>query len=310
MHVLLGAGGVISQEMVPHLVQHNVPIRLVSRNPKAINGQGETFAASLLDARSVAQAVKDAEVVYLLAGLPYRTATWQAQWPVVMRNAIEACKAAGARLVFFDNVYMYGLVNGPMTEQTPHRPNSKKGKVRAEIAHMLMDAVEKGAIQALIARSADFYGPNATNTFLDGLVFKNLAKGKSASWLADASRGHSFTYTPDAGRATAQLGLTPDAFNQVWHLPTNPQLITGEQFIALAAAAAGSDKTKPAVLKPWMLAMAGWFDPLVKETGEMLYQYTREYHFDSSKFERKFGWTGKPYAEGIRETMDWAKTTV
>ena len=51
-----------------------------------------------------------------------------------MSNSIEACKRAGAKLIFFDNVYMYGKAGGPMTEETPFNPCSKKGEIRAKIA--------------------------------------------------------------------------------------------------------------------------------------------------------------------------------
>ena len=51
-----------------------------------------------------------------------------------------------------------------------------------------------------------------------------------------------------------------------------------------------------------MLRVAGWFDPLVAESYEMLYQSDGPYLFDSSKFAREFGFGGTPYADGIRTT--------
>lgn len=51
-----------------------------------------------------------------------------------------------------------------------------------------------------------------------------------------------------------------------------------------------------------MLRLAGWFDPLVAESYEMLYQSEAPYLFDSSKFAREFGFPGTPYADGIRRT--------
>jgi nucleoside-diphosphate-sugar epimerase len=107
--------------------------------------------------------VAGSDFVYLLAGLDYNRKIWRAEWPVIMRNTIDACKAAGARLIFFDNVYMYGRVDGSMTESTPYNPCSAKGKIRAEIDEMLLKEMKSGEIKAMIATSADFYGPRKEN---------------------------------------------------------------------------------------------------------------------------------------------------
>src|SRR5205814_3179054 len=109
----------------------------------------------------VLQAVKGSDIVYLLIGLDYKIEVWQEQWPKIMHNTIKACKEVNAKLIFFDNVYMYGKVDGVMTEETPFRPVSEKGEVRASIATMLLKEMRAGNIQALIARAADFYGPGA-----------------------------------------------------------------------------------------------------------------------------------------------------
>ena len=116
-----------------------------------------------------------------------------------MSHTIDACKAAGAKLVFFDNVYMYGKVDGLMTEETPLHPSSRKGQVRAEIARMLMDEINSGGLKAMIARSADFYGPGTkVNSVTGQLVFERMKKKNKAQCLCDGGLPHSYTYTPDA----------------------------------------------------------------------------------------------------------------
>ena len=138
-----------------------------------------------------------------------------------MTNVINACKETGAKLIFFDNVYMYGKVNGWMTEETPFNPCSKKGEVRAAIVNQLLQEMKAGNLQALIARCADFYGPIGFKTSVPNLlVIQNLLKGKKAQWLADADQPHSITYVPDAAKALYLLANKPDAFGQTWHLPT------------------------------------------------------------------------------------------
>jgi len=152
MHTILGAGGVIGTELVRELASMRESIRLVARNPKASAGVAQVVAADVSDLDQTISAVTGSSVVYLLVGLKYHVSVWRELWPRIMRNAIEACKRANAKLIFFDNVYMYGKVTGPMTEETPFNPSSRKGEIRARIASMLLDEIKVGGVRGLIAR--------------------------------------------------------------------------------------------------------------------------------------------------------------
>jgi nucleoside-diphosphate-sugar epimerase len=298
MHAILGANGIIGQELSRALVAQGGRIRQVSRNPQRVSAADETFAADLLDGEATAQAVAGSEVAYLVAGLKYETAAWQEQWPSVMRNVIDACKRNGCRLVFFDNVYAYGKVDGAMTEQTPFNPISKKGEVRAKIATMLLDEMKSGGLQAMIVRSADFYGPGAVQSFPHATVFERLKNGKTPQWIGNAKAVHTFTYTPDAGRALAVLGSSAQAWGQTWHVPTTKEPLTGEDFVRLACVLAGRPYKLQAA-PPWMLRLMGLFVPVLRENMEMMYQFEYDYRFDSSKIEAAYDLQPTPYREGI-----------
>ena len=167
----------------------------------------------------------------------------------------------------------------------------------------LMDEVRAGRLTGLIARAADFYGPGNEKSFLIEAVYKNLKKGKRPNWFVDADKKHSFTYTPDAARATALLGNTPGAYNQVWHLPTDPNILKGHEMAALFSREMGLKAKKMMVLPLWMIRLLGVFMPFMNEMPEMIYQYDRDYFFDSSKFEKRFGIRATPYLEGVRATI-------
>jgi nucleoside-diphosphate-sugar epimerase len=301
MQTILGANGVIARELAKTLPQYTSEIKLVSRTPKKINKTDIVLSADITNYEQTQQAVENSEVVYLTVGLNYNIKTWQVKWPIIMQNVINACKKKNAKLVFFDNVYMYGKVNGMMTEHTPMNPCSRKGEVRAKIAQMILEEVKQGNLQAIIARAADFYGPSTATSFVNALVFDNLKKDKKAQWMVDVNKVHSFTYTPDAGKATAILGNTPDAFNQVWHLPTQANPLTGKEFIKLVAESYGA-KPNYMVLGKTMIKFAGLFNPIARESYEMLYQYEADYRFDSSKFENAFNFKPISYSEGIKHT--------
>ena len=304
MQTILGAGGAIGKSLAKELLPYTTAIRLVSRHPQKVAATDELVAADLSDAAATARAVEGSEVVYLTAGLPYKIKTWQQQWPRIMQNVIEACQQHNAKLVFFDNVYMYDENSlGNSTEETSLNPPSKKGAVRDAIAQKLLNEIGAGNINALIARSADFYGPNVGSSVLNETVYKNLKAGKKAQWVGNASKIHSFTYVPDAAKATALLGNTPDACNQVWHLPTSTQKITGKEWIDLFAKHM-QVPPKFTTISKGMIKVLGLFIPVLGELHEMLYQYDRDYYFNSQKFRNRFpDFTVTPYDEGVQETI-------
>ena len=301
MITILGAGGVTSNEVAKLLAARNQPFRLVGRHPKPMPGATETVSADLTDKDQAVQAVAGSTVVYLLVGLKYDHKLWAETWPRIMANTIEACKRAGAKLIFFDNVYMYGKVNGAMTEETPFHPTSKKGKVRAQIATTLIDEWKAGNLTAMIARAADFYGPGATYGLPNAMIFEPMSKGNKPMCLASDALPHSYTYTPDAAQALVKLAESDTAWNQTWHLPTTPNPLTGREFIELAAKEMGVPAKYRTMSRPIMKVL-GWFVPIMGEVYEMMYQNDSPYLFDSSKYARAFGFTGTPYAEGIRAT--------
>jgi nucleoside-diphosphate-sugar epimerase len=301
MITILGAGGAISNELVKILAQRKLPFRIVGRNPRPVPGATETISADLSDKELTVKAVAGSGIVCLLVGLKYDHKVWAEMWPKVMANTIEACKRAGAKLIFFDNVYMYGKVSGPMTEDTPFNPSSKKGEIRAKIATVLINEWKAGAVTGMIARAADFLGPDTPHAVPNVLVFAPLAKNQTASWLVNDSVPHSYTYTLDAAQSLVTLAECASAWNQTWHLPTAPNPPTGKEFIAMAAKELGV-APKYRVLGRTVLRLLGWFKPEVGESYEMLYQNDSPYLFDSSKFARAFGFSGTPYADVIHAT--------
>lgn len=305
MQTILGSGGIIGIELAKALPKYTDKIRLVSRNPVKVNPTDEVFPADLLKPEEVLKAVEDSEIVYVTVGFPYNLKVWKQNWPVFTRNVIEACKTHNCKLVFFDNIYMYDKdhLNG-MTEETPVNPPSKKGAVRAEIAKMIWDEVEAGKLTALIARSADFYGPGIQNTSMfTELILKPYSKGDKANWMGKTNCKHSFTYTPDAGKATALLGNTESAYKQVWHLPTAGNPPTGKEWIEMSAKAFDLPpkfRTAP----KFLVKLMGIFNAVLREMPEMLYQYDRDYVFNSDKFENAFDIKPTSYRQGLQEIME------
>jgi nucleoside-diphosphate-sugar epimerase len=301
MQTIIGSGGTIALPLVKELSKYTDRIRLVSRNPKKVNDTDELFPLDVNDLSQIDKAVEGSEVLYTTVGFDYNLKVWQQTWPPFLQAVIDACKAHQTKLVFFDNVYPYAKsAIAHMTEDAPWQPPSKKGEVRKQLNEMIMREVEAKTLTAMIVRAADFYGPDTSNkSILGETVVKNMLKGKRAQVFGDMNKIHTYTYTPDAGKATALLGNTADAYNQVWHLPTTNQRLTVKQWIELVAKELGT-KPKTQTVPNWMLHIIGLFIPELKEFPEMMYQNEMDYVFDSSKFEKRFGITATEPEEGIR----------
>ena len=303
MQTILGAGGDIGTPLAKELRKYTDKVRLVARNPKKVNQDDELFAANLLDEKNVIQALENTDVAYLTVGLPYDYKIWEKQWPVIIQNVIKACLTHGTKLVFLDNVYAYSEKEiGNMHEDSHINPPSKKGKIREQLIRKFHEAEKNNGLKLIIARSADFYGPDAKNGILNLLVIDNLRKGKKAQWQSDTSKIHSFTYTIDAAKGLALLGNTASAYGQNWHLPTSSERLNGKQFIELVAAELNT-KPRYTLLSSFMLRLAGLFSKTIKELIEMQYQNNRDYFFNSEKFVQEFNFTPTTYKQGIKEIL-------
>lgn len=288
MQTILGSNGQIGEELAISLRREfGHKLRLVSRRPQRVNDSDELLSADLLDATATGRAVEGSEIAYLTAGLPMDTQLWAAQWPVIMRNVIDACATHHAKLVFFDNTYMYPQTSEPQTEDTPFLPYGEKGKVRAAIASDLLDAMGKGRIQALICRAPEFYGPGKTQSITNSMILEPLKSGKTAKVLLRDDTLRSLIYTPDASRAMAVLGNTPDAFGQTWHLPCDDNRMTYRQFVALAAEVFGV-VGRYKVLRQWQLRLARLVSRNAREVAELLPRYEADNVFCSNKFKLRF----------------------
>lgn len=307
-HLIVG-DGVIGRATAQALRAHGQEVCLASRTPAAADDLPR-LRLDALDGAALGVAAAGASHIHLTLGLPYRAAVWERDWPRIMHNAIEAALAHDAGLVWFDNVYAYGPLplRVPMREDHPLEPPSRKGRVRKHLLQMLSTASERQGLRWLVARSADFYGPGARLSLLYVAAIERQLRGRSAWWLADADRPHSFTYTPDAGRALALLALATDTWQQSWHLPTASPAPTPRQLLAQSARLLGLPP-RLLVLPVPVLRLLAPFDGLLREVLPMLYQNRQDYVFDSSKFMARFpDFPITPYAQGLAAMVEAFRT--
>jgi nucleoside-diphosphate-sugar epimerase len=228
-------------------------------------------------------------------------------FPPLTAAVLDGASEAGSKLVFADNLYVYGPPDGPTTEETPQRDEGSKGRTRAETAAAIMRAHADGRLRCTIGRSSDYYWPRGTGTTAGDNIMKPALQGKRARWLGSLDQPHTLNYLEDMGRALVTLGARDEADGQMWHLPAAEPL-TGRQFLKLVYEAAGRPP-KPGVASRTMIRQAGLFNPLVRELNETPYQFERSFVSDASKFQGAFGpFKPTPHHEAVRQTVDWYRS--
>ena len=288
MQTILGANGQIGEELARELKRNfTSDIRIVSRGAKKVNDTDEIFSADLSVREKAIEAVKDSEIAYFTLGLPISSTLWEEQFPLILRNVIDACKINGTKLVFFDNTYMYPQDDRVLTEETVFAPVGRKGRVRRKMAEMVLEEIKSGELEAVICRAPEFYGPGKTQSITNTLLFNNIKAGKKLKIPLSANKKRSLIWTPDASRATALIGNTPDAYVQTWHLPVDKSHPTYKEFIRIASGIYSKD-LKYAVVPKFMFKIGSFFNKSVKELLELLPRYEHDNIFDDSKFRKRF----------------------
>ena len=288
--------------MARHLAGRGERVRAVNRSGRAdLPDDVEVIAADVTEPAEVERACDGAAVVYHCANPPY--AKWTELHPPLMESIIQGAATAEARLVFGDNLYAYGPVDGPLTEDLPLRATGPNGRTRARIAEALLGAHEAGRIRATIGRGSDFFGPHAHLSTVGDRVFARAIEGKPAQVLGDPDVPHTVTYIEDFARALVTLGEREEALGQVWHVP-NAETVTMRRFVQMVFEASG----QPARLRAaprWGIALGALFNPTLRAVKEQLYQSERPWVVESSKFERAFAGAATPLPAAVSATVSW-----
>ena len=302
-HVVIGAGGGTGSAVVRELAGRGLRVRAVTRSGKGDVPDGvRQMAADIGTPEGAQRACEGAAVVYHCAQPPYTK--WPELFPPMARAVLDGAAEAGAKLVFADNLYVYGPTDEPMTEETPQRARGKKGRIRIQMADAVLRAHAEGRLRVTIGRSSDYYGPRGITSTVGENIMKPALHGKRVRWLGSLDQPHTLNYLEDMGHSLVTLGERDEADGQVWHIPAAEPL-TGRQFLDLLFEEARKP-LKVAVASRAMIRIGGLFNPLLRELNETMYQFERPFVSDASKFQAAFGpFEPTPHPLAVSRTVDW-----
>jgi nucleoside-diphosphate-sugar epimerase len=305
LNVVFGTGPV-GLAIMDELVSKGKRVRIVNRSGRADVAEGvEVVGADAADTTFTREVSAGASVVYFALNPPYDK--WPELFPGLQAGVLEGAASAGAKLIAVENLYMYGSTGGrPLTEDLPYAANTRKGKVRARMSRELMEANASGKVRVAIGRASDFFGPRVLASAAGEQVFGRAVAGKSAQVAGDPDQPHTYTYAPDIGRGLVILGEREEALGRVWHLPS-PETVTTRRFVETIFEEVGKPARVQAAPKILLRAL-GLFNPPLRETIEMLYEFEEPFVVDHSAFERAFGIRATPLREAIKETVRWYRS--
>ncbi|WP_274564500.1 NAD-dependent epimerase/dehydratase family protein [Streptomyces spiramyceticus] len=302
LHIVIGFGpaGAATARL---LAKNGHSVRVVTKSGGSPEPGIEHVALDATDSKRLIDVAQGAAAIYGCASPPYHR--WASEWPPLAASVCAAAEATGAVLVMLGNLYGYGPVDGPMTEELPLAATGPKGRVRAAVWEQARELHEQGRIKAVEVRASDFFGPGATDGgHLAARVMPRLLRGKPVSTLGDPDAPHSWSYLPDVARALAEVADEERAWGRAWHVPTEPALSTREMVDRLAT----QSQTGPVAVRrlpPAVLGVVSVFSPLIRELKEIRYQFDRPFVVDSSAYESEFAVRATPVDEQVKATVDW-----
>ena len=275
---------------------------IAQRSKPAALPKGVAFVAcDALDRDSVLKAARGSDQFVVAIGFPYVGKFWREAWPKAIGNFVAACEATGARMVFIDNLYMYGPQTAPLVETMALTSYGLKPAARSAATRVWREAAAAGRARVAALRAPDFYGPGVGRSYLGDATIGAMAKGEAALFIGSPDVPHDYAYAPDIARAVATLLAAPDsAYGQAWHLPC-AETQTTRELLSLAAQALGV-QPRIRVLPASMLGPMGPLSPYLRELREMRFQWDRPYRVDATKFAKAFWSDATPFETGVRET--------
>jgi nucleoside-diphosphate-sugar epimerase len=299
LYVIVGAGavGVATARL---LAERGDQVRLVSRRGTGPEHPSvERVAADATDPAALSRLARGATAVFNCAAPPYHR--WPLDWPPLAAALLDAAEATGAVLVSAGNLYLYGSVDGPLTEELPARPAGPKARVRARIWQDALARHEAGRIRTADVRASDHLGAGSQSLITMAVLPRVLA-GRRASVPADLDAPHSWTAVTDVARTLVAVPDDERTWGRAWHVPSAAPLSIRElvtQACALAAAPPPRLSTMPGLV----LWLGGLGNPLVRELRETQYQFRRPFVMDSSAATEALGIIPTPIEESLAETV-------
>ena len=299
LHVVVGAGS-IGSGIARLLAEQGESVRVVTRSGSGPDHPRiEKVAADAGNADRLSEVATGAAAIYNAVNPPYHR--WETDWPPVSNALLAAAERSGAVLAACSNLYVYGPVDAPMTEDTPLAATGVKGRVRIRMWEDAIAAHRAGRIRYTEVRGSDYLGARAQSHFTPS-VLKALLAGKTARFLGKPDVEHTWTHDRDVARALVTVAGDERGHGRAWHVPSHRPRTIREVMRDLAGQA-GVAEVPVKQIPVWAQRAMSPFVPFLREMPEVLHQHTRPWVMDSSAAQATFGLTPTPWPDILTEVL-------
>lgn len=294
-HVIVGAGAV-GRGTAERLVAAGNHVIVVTRSGSGPSHPAiELVAADAADAARLTEIATGSQALYNCANPPYHK--WATAWPPMAASFLATAETTGARLVTMSNLYGFAAGTSPMRATEELRPTTRKGAIRADMWHDALAAHGAGRIRATEARASDYVGPGlGDSSHLGDRVMPRVLAGKRASFVGDPTLARSWSYIGDVCTTLATLGTDDRALGRAWHVPSLAPM-SADDYVAAVCRSAGVEPVTLERIPKVALKTLGLVVPMIRELGEMLYQFEGPFEIDAADTTEMFGLTPTPLEE-------------
>ena len=327
--LVTGATGLVGSHLVERLLAEGWTVRALVRDPMRAEWLARRgvalYPGDTLDSASFLDAARGNDVVFHAAAAITPRGGWEAYRAVNIegtRNAVEAARAAGARLLHVSSVAVYGPAarygggargTDEATALLPLPAGAHYARSKRESEGIVLEAHRAGRIWGAAVRPCVVYGrrdrqfvPRAARLFRTGLA---PIVGDGATTLAIV---HAANVADGMVRAAMRDAAAGEAYNLA-----NDHDVTVRGFVRLAGEGLGRPVRAVPVSLPLARAavgLAGAAAGLLGGAGRRamiattLGFVTRDNPFSSARARAELGWTpAVTPEEGVPEAFRWWK---
>lgn len=267
--IILGANGRFGRSAREAFINAGWAIRTFTRSMSRLSDQPEIerHIGNAMDATALIEAAHGCDVIVNALNVPYQN--WKRDLPKLTKAVLQAAKATGATVMLPGNIYNFGA-NMPavLTEDSPHRPTTRKGQMREDMEEAYAVAADDG-VQTIILRGGDFIERAKTGNWFDTYIAQKAAGGK-ITYPGPLDRMHAWAYLPDMARAMAQLADKRAELGPFTTIGFGGFNLTGADLVRHISGIHGREMQVSAM--PWsLMGVLGFLAPSIREVMEMRY---------------------------------------
>jgi len=246
--LVTGGAGFIGSEVTRQLIQNGAHVTVLDN---FTSGKGEylkglsarIIKADICDRRKVSLCIKDKEIIYHLAALPFIPdsylnpqeffrvnveGTLNLLWRAIHAESVE-------RFVYISSSEVYGSAQRiPMDESHPTQPHSTYAVSKLAADRAVFTLHKEQGFPVVVVRPFNSYGPRITQPYIIPEIAIQLLENKRRLKLGNVESSRDFTFVTDTARGILLASVSGRAIGEVINIGSGTETKIRELAILIA----------------------------------------------------------------------------